>query len=543
MKKVLSCIFSFFFLLHFFFPGFPVQAKSQADNKKSKENLKIGNIFIINNNIFDTNEERFSGFPYIFINKLHIKTKKSFIQRELLFKTGDNYYPELIEESERNLRRYSFLKSVKIKPEFRDDHKVDISVITEDQWTTGLDIRFKKFKGYSEYGIYLHESNFLGLGRKFNIGYKHTTEKNLGELTYEDPHFLSSRWTLKGNFQETSDGKLKSAQLTYPFYSLLTDWSYGASFYDEKSVDRLYYEGNLGIEIPFQKTEGNVFLARAWGLRKSKKKIWFSLSYYRKHFPEKSRILEPFYYQNLKPTERETIILNSTFTLDKFSYQKETFIDKFGRIEDLPIGSSWKVTLGRADRFFGSKDKYNFLSAEYINFSRFGLNKFLVLKGKVETRFTEEELNNTLFKAFVHCYFKGFSHQTIAFNLMSEFTNKMDQPFQLSLGENNGLRGYSFKRFNGQKKILINLEDRIFTSIKIYTVALGFAVFFDAGYVWEENEKIDLSDLKSSVGVGIRLGLTKSSGSKVIRIDFAYPLDGGGRFSVSFSSGQIFSIL
>ncbi len=92
------------------------------------------------------------------------------------------------------------------------------------------------------------------------------------------------------------------------------------------------------------------------------------------------------------------------------------------------------------------------------------------------------------------------------------------------------------------KRILINIEDRIFTSIDILTVALGGVLFADAGNVWAKGQSINLADLNYSVGFGLRLGYTKSPDSRVGRIDFAWGLSGGGGFGIVVGVDQIFSV-
>jgi hemolysin activation/secretion protein len=145
-----------------------------------------------------------------------------------------------------------------------------------------------------------------------------------------------------------------------------------------------------------------------------------------------------------------------------------------------------------------------------------------------------------------------FPRQTMAVNLSSILTSRVDAPFQISLGENEGLRGYEFKYFTGQNSILFNLEDRIFTPFKSRLFGIGLVGFLDAGYVWSGDEHLKFSDLPVSVGFGLRLALKKAQSARVIRIDFAVPLRkeispfGGSDqkgYSISVSSSQIFPVL
>src|ERR1041384_7494365 len=69
----------------------------------------IGKITIDNRDIFDTSQPSESNPLFKLANGIHIQTRKDFIRRELLIKEGDAYDPALVDETERNLRRFNFL--------------------------------------------------------------------------------------------------------------------------------------------------------------------------------------------------------------------------------------------------------------------------------------------------------------------------------------------------------------------------------------------------------------------------------------------------
>jgi hemolysin activation/secretion protein len=169
--------------------------------------------------------------------------------------------------------------------------------------------------------------------------------------------------------------------------------------------------------------------------------------------------------------------------------------------------------------------------------------------------------SNIFFNGYAHYYLQmkqfsvgtiTFPRQTLAVNLSTLLTKDIDAPFQTSLGENEGLRGYTFKSFTGQNRLLFNVENRIFTPLDFRVVGIGLAAFLDAGYVWTSEEHLSFNDLGVSAGIGLRIGLKKSQSAKVIRVDLAFPLrDETTRFtdadrkgySISVSSGHIFNAI
>ena len=65
---------------------------------------RVGSITVENLGVFDPAIPQYRRFPYNLLNRLHIRTRRSTICQELLFREGDRFDPELLTESERNLR-------------------------------------------------------------------------------------------------------------------------------------------------------------------------------------------------------------------------------------------------------------------------------------------------------------------------------------------------------------------------------------------------------------------------------------------------------
>ena len=90
----------------------------------------IGEVRIINNDIFDLDDPREDNFLFRLANKLHIVTRPEVIRQSLLFSSGERLSVQKIEESERLLRRNRYLYDVEIRPAAYHDGVVDIEVET-----------------------------------------------------------------------------------------------------------------------------------------------------------------------------------------------------------------------------------------------------------------------------------------------------------------------------------------------------------------------------------------------------------------------------
>jgi hemolysin activation/secretion protein len=96
------------------------------------------------------------------------------------------------------------------------------------------------------------------------------------------------------------------------------------------------------------------------------------------------------------------------------------------------------------------------------------------------------------------------------------------------LGGDSGLRGYPLRYQSGDKKLLLTLEQRVFTEwypFRLFHV--GAAVFFDIGRTWGANAVAapNLGLLKDA-GIGLRIGNSRSGNGRVVHVDLAFPMDG-----------------
>ena len=109
-------------------------------------------------------------------------------------------------------------------------------------------------------------------------------------------------------------------------------------------------------------------------------------------------------------------------------------------------------------------------------------------------------------------------------------TEQLDAELQLTLGGDNGLRGYPLRYQSGTSRALLTLEQRYYT--KWYPFRLfhvGAAAFFDMGRTWGTDVNgFESAGLLKDIGLGLRLGSSRSSFGNVIHIDLAFPLDGAG---------------
>ena len=222
-----------------------------------------------------------------------------------------------------------------------------------------------------------------------------------------------------------------------------------------------------------------------------------------------------------------------------------TRVEKMTRIEDFNLGRSIEISPGFSPRSLTGKDDTSDLIASYRkNYSLFKTHLLMTQIG-YSSRQTFEDTNNERFLIDAKYYHRHSSLQTFVFRSHIEWGEDLDPDNQVLLGGNSGLRSFQEDGIVGEKSFLLNLEDRLFFTDEVLNLfALGGVVFLDTGYVWPEGQPVALSQLRTDMGLGLRLGLTRSSNEVIVRVDFAKRLhrinSQDNEWIFTFGSGQAF---
>lgn len=499
------------------------------------QEVRIEKIHIRSLGAFDEAHEEFRSWPFQLANKFHVKTRDSFIREELLFKEGDLLDIDVIRESERNLRKYAFLTDVRIEVRKTSGDSVDVFVNTEDQWTTKANITLGKSRGYHDYDFGFQEDNFLGLGKGLGLKYSRDVERETVLASYSDPRFLNTHLRLQTRAGKSSDGYQSVFTLQQPFYSQETRWSYGVHTENLKRTEHFYNQGRDVAQYGNTKNAAQLFFTRSWGNRYRHFRAGPTLGVDEDLYSSSPSLTQP------EPAEHRLLSMGLALQADHQDFRKFAYLDNFGRVEDLPAGILGGLQLAECKDRMGPDFLITAFSGRYTAYA--GTHGYLVAEANLSAHRQAQGWNNRLVDLAARYYIQtsGALRQTFATRISTTVARDMDAPFQLSLGEQDGLRGYPFKAFNGTSRLLFNWEDRIFTPWENRFFGVALVPFVDAGSVWE-NEKPDVG---VSVGIGLRLGFKKYGRTKVLRIDVASPLTNTDKhgISVSFSSNQLFNVL
>lgn len=503
------------------------ESKSAPPDGKALEaqGAVIGRILLERRNVFDTSDPEEDKWLYRLANRWHILTRESVIRQQLLFSSGDPYSQRLVDESERLLRRNDYLYDARIEPVRVEDGVVDLKVTTRDLWTLMPGFSLSRSGGENRLRLSMSETNLLGRGTRLNLAYSEDVDRESLRFEYSDNNLGDSWWSLYTRAEDNSDGQLQTLDLRRPFYALDSRWSAGTVLTHDESETRFFELGEEVAEYREDRRYAHVFGGRSSGLENGwVRRFTTGLVYDDRRFFEPGMPELPA----LLPEDRRLVYPYVGFELLQDRYDTTSNRDQIDRTEDFYMGTRLTGRLGYASDGLGSdRDAAVYeLSAS----TAFGSieDTALFLGSTLAGRFEDGDSANTLWHGDARFYRQQSKKRLFFMTLSASWGHDLDLDSVLQLGGDNGLRGYPLRYQVGDRRVLFTIEQRYFTDWYPFRLArVGGAIFADVGRTWGDNPAGGPSrGWLRDVGIGLRLGPTRSSGRDVIHLDLAFPLDG-----------------
>ena len=452
-------------------------------------------------NVFAPDEAAKSFFPYGLANALHFTTRASFIQKQLLFVPGDALRPDLLAETERNLRAFGLFRKASVRAE-----RARVVVETADAWTLLLRGSLSNKGGVTTYSIGAEEYNLLGTGRQFGFGYDKEVERSSRSAFYADPNLFAPHVAFRIDAADLSDGRtlraalgLLEKQSRVPIRDLLIQGGRLLSR-DLERVVRLI--GSV---------EWNDVELRPGGLGPP---------------PPPAQ------------SNRTFLFLSAGLARVGSNWITRRLVDRIDRDEDFNLAPSGRVELG-----FSLPVGQAESAGRALLSGSMGVpipSGFALATATASTRFSGGVENSRLLAGARAYVLKG--PWTFVGNVSTLVGWNLDPENQIALDGETGVRAYRLHAVEGDRRLVGNVEARVLlVSDVLHLVSFGMAAFGDTGWSWGDPDGYwHLAD----AGVGLRIGISRASKNSLVRIDVARALrpDPLGRtgWLLSFSSGQAF---
>ena len=522
----------------------PPGTDAKIVSEEGAATTRLRAIEIETRNVF-SDEEAHARPLYRILNGLHVPTREPVVRRELWLAPGDRVAPWEVEEVERRLRQLGLFGEVEatLEPTDTDGESV-LRIDTRDRLsiTTGAGGFF--VGGVGGFQASLGDRNLLGTGNRISASYSVNSEdEERGNLSFTDTQFLETLVHLRVAGGFTEEGSQASVGLQRAFQHDRDPEAWGAtvSFVDNE-VD--YFEdGETVAEVPRENSEAHLYWMEGVGGERFRDTSGVDLRVSTTTFGNAAGSGAGSIDV---PGDTDTLALGWIASRERRGpFLQREGIDAIDYVEDIQTGSRWEWYAGLQRRAeAGQDDAWQPLGVVgYRRAHTAGEAGLWTLSLQGTGRFDGSDAVGWSASGALHGYYLGRPGQTWAASLsFDQAVEDQGLPVQLTLGEDNGLRGYPSREFEGDRRLRFNLENRIQTDWRFRSVHLGVVPFFDAGWIGEDS----LGSARTSVGVGLRFGSSELFGRGVLRLDFAVPLDeaAGESFdpSLSFSLGQVFSL-
>ncbi len=508
-----------------------VASSMLAPSALEEAHAQIGQITIVAENIFDPNDPKERRRIHRWANAIHVITKPRVINTQLLFQQGDSYSKQRVEETERLLRSNRYLREAKVSATRVEKGIVDLEVRTSDVWTLDPSVSFGRKGGVNRGGIGLKEFNLFGTGASIGIGYKSDVDRDTLSLKYLDRNVFSSRYSLLTEYTNASDGYAQRIGVEKPFFALDTKRAGGVMFQGGRRTESLYDDGHIAAQFEHKFDTHEAYFGWSDGLTDNWSRRYLVGLGYDAH--EYNTLSDGLYPQAQVAHDRRYLYPFVGIELLQNDYVTTRNFDQMNRTEDRHLGTRAYFKLGYAGQALGSTSDAWLFQSHFSDTLFRDKASTLVVAADLGGRIDGGAAENAQLSVSTRYDKRQSDKRLFHVSLVASVGQNLDLENTGYLGGDTGLRGYPLRYQAGDSSVLFSVEQRMFTDwypFRLFNV--GAAVFFDAGKTWGTDpvSGVNYGWLRN-VGVGLRIGSTRSGVGRMIHIDLAYPLDGGSDIS------------
>ncbi len=503
------------------------------DRDPAPEGKRIESVQIVRLPVFDEDDP----VPD-FVNALHAQTRQHVIRRELLFRDGDRYSGERVQETIRNLQllpQFGVVVVVAVRSPNPD--RVRVVVIVRDVWSLRANYSLEGRPTSINYLLLnLSEDNFLGTRTRVGGLFTLQPDRYSGGGLLVHPRVLGSKVDVAAQgrvFVNLESGKAEGSTGTLAVYrellALSDKWAFlvGSGWLVEQTrifSDRVPYLTKSGVPLAYHSSvvRGGAELTRSFG-NWLKVDLTFGVELNRRKFeatrrPQDSAAAYAEFLRNDVPVSDTRL---SPFVLLEHRtarYLATRDVETLALQESFALGPVAALRLYPAARSLGSsRDLLG--SVAWVGYTaalKDGLLRGLVSSNIEATPDARQQASAQTALRVVSPRW-GFARLVLDSALVSTYQNYLNR--KLALGGDTRPRGYRSASLRGDSGFAASVEARS-SSVNVWSARVGVVAFYDVGGAGRQVADIKL---KQSVGAGVRI-LFPQVNRQVFRVDWAAPL-------------------
>ena len=486
------------------------------DNLASINGLVVGDISIQPSDLFDQSLQRENKYIHNLANRLHAATRPATISQALPLRTNDPFSLTTLNEAERILRSKSYIRSANVSAVQLCGNRVNINVVTIDNWTLTPTLSLGRAGGDNTYTFELQDLNIAGTGKQVKLATRRIGSRRASALAYRDENLLGSKYRLHFQLKDTTEGDGSFVNLGLPYHSISAPhfWTISASTNVQSYAEKLTQETNANIQTD----------TYAVGIGKRVPNKFNGVSRIGMGWRDSRQLStlgsDGIQSSDLFDFDESYPFFTATYIRPKY-LQRENYLD-FGKVEDVSIGLGLTLETGFVSKQFGSSDNALRAAVRIIKGWGFG-NKGVFTSDVRHIRYLgkgefHKETTAIQFK-YVHWI---TADDQMLFHLSADKTRGYAPIYTFDLGGESGLIGYPNSYQTGNNRVIGVAEYRHVFGWNIWNlVRAATTTFAEVGRAWSNHDNVPTI---SNFGIGLSFAPTRSSTTSVIRVDLAAPL-------------------
>jgi len=475
------------------------------------EGKTIGQIRIIRLNVFGPSVRDTARKAKLWYEKagnlLHMRTDLHNLKKNLLFRKGDPFKVEEINDNERLLRALPFIRDARffVEPDSVNQELVNITLLTQDRFSIGIT---GDVYGWESAALELYNRNIFGFGHELSarfVGHL-TRQPYTGVETFYRINNLDGRFiTLTAGYMNTYLTEGVMAVLNKDFLRVTSKWGYGLAGHFYERAHELPGERHLKKNPAIGYNQWSGWFGRNFraGKEASPTRFTFSTQYIHLHFnhrPDPPPGSEQFF--------RNTDLYLAGITWSKRTFKTDELIYGYGITEDIPGGFRNEWVLGFDDNEAG-KRYYSHLHLSNANILSPLSDSYLYLAGGFSSYFSSGKISQGLAEMNASYISRFLTSGNARFRQFLSVNYRLGlQRFEeekLLFEKNNLIRGFESDEVFGKQRLSITAETVYFRKRDFYRFNLAFFLFADMGIMNSEKSWIFKGRYYSGMGIGMRL--------------------------------------
>jgi hypothetical protein len=464
-------------------------------------------------------------------NLLHPRTREGVVRRELLFQTGDDFDPEVLGQTERNLRALGLFRRVSVEALPPENGVVPVRVRVHDAWSLTTGASYRHEGGVNSYDLRFREGNLGGLGLGVAMRYAVGFERRESAVSLIDARLLGTRERLGAAYATRSDGVRREFSLSRPFFTLDTRSGHDFQWRNARERYRTYEDGQVRHEYDLHAVDS----VAGWMVRVGpvgSNAVWRVGAGYR--YVAREYALTPWAGPEDALGMPTSHRWGGPFVVLQFlqhRYEKRSDLVVPDRDIDLNLGLVANADLFISSARTGPATGNRVMAAASVERGwRLPGKSLAVAAGRIGTESSGGLPARGEVSGSLRAWWPHSSTHVTAFFAQGHTRLNPDRGVLEYLGGTPGLRGFRENQFSGTRSLIIIAEQRKYFEWRPAGLFQpGVVAFAEIGAIGGGVPRRQSRTIHADVGVGLRVVHLKAARPSLVKVDVAVPIAEGSR--------------